>query len=176
VFNDGPTHRRASFKSVKIVHRDWKKAIIVRGNRMRPGRSPHEGEIVMASLKGSWNNQNPRHTFSEAGRFIRLSPGCTREAAADGQREFATLAHAQGDLGDGHLDFLVAGYDTSPPLGSTAAELATAIAAMTDDHTAMFAGVACTADDEGIADWFETVAKAGRSHAGDMRRALDNMR
>jgi hypothetical protein len=25
--------RRASFKSVKIVHRDWKKAIIVRGNK-----------------------------------------------------------------------------------------------------------------------------------------------
>jgi hypothetical protein len=46
---------------------------------------------------------------------------------------------------------------------------------MTDDHTAMYAGVARTAHDEGIADWYETVARAGGLHAGDMRRALDNI-
>jgi len=79
----------------------------------------------------------------------------------------------------GHLDFLVAGYDTSPPLGSTAAALATAITAMTDDHTAMSAGPARTAYDEGFeetAAWCKTMAITGRPHAGDMRRALDNMR
>jgi hypothetical protein len=56
------------------------------------------------------------------------------------------------------------------------ARLASAITAMTDDHTAMHAGVARMAHDEGIADWFETVAITGRPYAGEMRRALDNMR
>jgi rubrerythrin len=78
-----------------------------------------------------------------------------------------------------HLDFLIAGYDTSGQLESTVAELAIANAAMTDDHTAMCAGMARTAhheDFEETAGWFATVAKAGRSHAGEMRRGLDNMR
>src|SRR5580692_6176706 len=35
-FNDSPIRRRASFKSVKIVYRHWKKAIIVRGNECDP--------------------------------------------------------------------------------------------------------------------------------------------
>ena len=116
----------------------------------------------MASLKGSRTQTILIAAFSDAGRFDRLS----RSSTAQGER-------AIEDNG-GHLDFLVAGYDTSPPLESTAAELATAIAAMTDDHTAMFAGVACTAHDEGTADWFETVAITGRPYAGEMRRALDN--
>jgi len=56
-------------------------------------------------------------------------------------------------------------------LGSSVARQASAIAAMTDDHIAMRAGVARTVHDEGIADW----CKPGRSHAGEMRRALDNI-
>ncbi|MGA3002687.1 MAG: rubrerythrin [Acetobacteraceae bacterium] len=134
----------------------------------------------MASLKGIRTNQNLRHAFSDAGRFYQLSPSSTREAIVARQRKFAAQEQAAADHDGGHLDFLVAGDDTSPPsgnpLGSTVARLASAIAAMTYDHTAMHAGVARTAHDEGIADWFETVAKAGRSHAGEMRRALDNMR
>jgi len=123
----------------------------------------------MASLKGSRTDQSLRPVFSDAGRFNVVR-----------QRKHATHGHAAADHDSGHLDFLAAGYDTSPPSGnpleSTVARLATAIAATTDDHTAMRAGVACTAHDEGIADWFETVAVAGHSHAGEMRRALDNMR
>jgi hypothetical protein len=50
---------------------------------------------------------------------------------------------------------------------------------MTDDHIATRAGKARTAQDDGFeetAGWFATMAKVGRSHAGEMRRALDNMR
>jgi hypothetical protein len=134
----------------------------------------------MASLKGIRTDQNLRPAFSDAGRVNRLAPSATQDASVADQRRRATQAPAASDHGGGHLDFLVAGYDTSPPsgnpLGSTAADLAAAVAAMTDDHTAMHAGVAGTAHDEGIADWFEIEAMAGRSHAGEMRRAHDNMR
>jgi rubrerythrin len=137
----------------------------------------------MASLKGGRTDQNLRPAFSDASRFNRLSPSCARDAAAESQRQRATLAQAATDHDGGHLDFLAAGYDTSPPsgnpLGSTAAALATAIATMTDDNIAMYAGPARTAHDEGFEEtavWFETVAINGRSHAGEMRRALDNMR
>jgi rubrerythrin len=42
----------------------------------------------------------------------------------------------------------------------------------------MYPGMARTARHEGhdeIADWFETLAKAERSHAGRFQRALDTM-
>jgi hypothetical protein len=123
----------------------------------------------MASLEGSRIDQTLRHAFAGAARCSRLSS--TLEAD---QREL----QGRGAIDDngGHLDFLAAGYDTSPPsgnpLGSSVARQASAIAAMTDDHIAMRAGVARTVHDEGIADWF----KPGRSRAREMRRALDNMR
>lgn len=52
-----------------------------------------------------------------------------------------------------------------------AAEMTT----MIDDHTAMYSGMARTARDQGledIADWFDTLAKAGRSHTRRLRRTL----
>ena len=42
----------------------------------------------------------------------------------------------------------------------------------------MYPGMAKTARDEGleeIADWFETLAKAEKSHAGRFQKALDGM-
>jgi hypothetical protein len=165
---------------VKIVHRDWKKAIIVRGDQMRRSRPPHEGVIAMASLKGSRTAQNPRQTFADAGRFNRLPPSGTRKLVVARRRKLAAQGRVAVEGNGGHLDFLVAGYDTSAssgnPLGSTVARMVSVIAAMADDQTAMQAGVAYAVDDEGIADWFETVAITGRPHAGEMRRALDNMR
>jgi hypothetical protein len=160
---------------VKIVHRDWKKAIIVRGKAMRPGRPPQEGVIAMASLKGSRIDQSLRHALSGARRLSRLSPSCTRGTETDPHDGIAIPVRLRA----GHLDLLIAGYDTSGQLGIKVAELTTAGAAMTDDHIATRAGMARTAQDEGFeetAGWFATMAKAGRSHAGEMRRGLENMR
>ena len=44
--------------------------------------------------------------------------------------------------------------------------------------TDMYPGMAKTARDEGfdeIADWFETLAKAEKSHAGKFQKTLDNL-
>ena len=50
------------------------------------------------------------------------------------------------------------------------------MAGETHEYTDMYPGMAKTARDEGfdeIADWFETLAKAERSHANRYKKALD---
>ena len=65
---------------------------------------------------------------------------------------------------------------TGLPIGATDLNLKAAIAGETHEYTDMYPGFARTARDEGfdeIADWFETLAKAERSHAGRFQKALD---
>ena len=62
--------------------------------------------------------------------------------------------------------------------GPTDDNLKTAIAGETHEYTDMYPGMAKTAREEGfeeIADWFETLAKAERSHANRFQKALDNL-
>ena len=64
------------------------------------------------------------------------------------------------------------------PIGPTGAKLKAAIAGETHEYTDMYPGMARTAREEGfseIADWFETLAKAEKSHAGRFQKALDTM-
>ena len=65
---------------------------------------------------------------------------------------------------------------TGKAIGTTADNLKAAIASETYDYTDMYPGMARTARDEGfdeIADWFETLAKAEKSHAERFQKALD---
>ena len=65
---------------------------------------------------------------------------------------------------------------TGLPIGSTRENLKAAIAGETHEYTDMYPGMAKAARDEGfdeIADWFETLAKAERSHANRFQKALD---
>ncbi|HEX6265904.1 MAG TPA: ferritin family protein, partial [Burkholderiales bacterium] len=53
-----------------------------------------------------------------------------------------------------------------------------AVAGETHEYTDMYPGMAKQARDEGfgeIADWFETLAKAERSHANRFQKALDGL-
>ena len=88
---------------------------------------------------------------------------------------------AEGETGHahGHLEFLEAVCDpaTGLPIGETSANLAAAIAGETHEYTDMYPGMARSARDEGfdeIADWFETLAKAEKSHAGRFQALLDD--
>jgi rubrerythrin len=61
------------------------------------------------------------------------------------------------------------------PIGATRDNLKAAVAGETHEYTDMYPGMAKTARDEGhdeIADWFETLAKAERSHANRYAKAL----
>ena len=64
---------------------------------------------------------------------------------------------------------------TGEPIGDTAKNLKAAIAGETHEYTDMYPGMAKTARQEGfteIADWFETLAKAEKSHAGRFAKGL----
>ena len=63
-------------------------------------------------------------------------------------------------------------------MGDTVANLKSAVAGETHEYTEMYPGMAKTARDEDfdeIADWFETLAKAERSHANRFQKALDTL-
>ena len=58
------------------------------------------------------------------------------------------------------------------------ANLASAIEGETHEYTDMYPGMAKTAREEGfeeIADWFETLAKAEKSHAGKFQKTLESI-
>ena len=64
------------------------------------------------------------------------------------------------------------------PIGQTDVNLKAAIAGETHEYTDMYPGFAKTAREEGfeeIADWFETLAKAERSHANRFQKAYDTL-
>ncbi|MBC8242353.1 MAG: rubrerythrin, partial [Alphaproteobacteria bacterium] len=89
---------------------------------------------------------------------------------------------AEGETGHahGHLEFLEETGDpaTGLPIGGTSANLKASVAGETHEYTDMYPGMAKTAREEGfneIADWFETLAKAEKSHAGRFQKALDSL-
>ncbi|HEY6452354.1 MAG TPA: rubrerythrin family protein, partial [Steroidobacteraceae bacterium] len=89
---------------------------------------------------------------------------------------------AEGETGHahGHLEYLeqVGDPATGLPIGETKLNLKSAIAGETHEYSDMYPGMAKAARDEGfaeIADWFETLAKAERSHANRFQKALDTL-
>jgi len=80
----------------------------------------------------------------------------------------------------GHLDFLKEVGDpvTGVPIGSTDKNLKSAIEGETYEYTEMYPGMAKTARQEGfqeLSEWFETLAKAEKSHAGRFTKGLEKI-
>ncbi len=78
----------------------------------------------------------------------------------------------------GHLEYLedVGDPATGKPIGPTGDSLKAAIASETHEFTDVYPGMARVARQEGfdeIADWFETLAKAGKWYAGGFQKALE---
>ncbi len=87
----------------------------------------------------------------------------------------STTGHAFG-----HLDFLKEVGDpvTGEPIGDTEKNLKAAVAGETYEYTEMYPGFAKTARDEGfveVAEWFETLARAEKSHAGRFGKGLETL-
>jgi rubrerythrin len=64
------------------------------------------------------------------------------------------------------------------PIGTTNLNLAASVAGETYEYTEMYPAMAKAAREEGfedIAEWFETLAKAEKSHAGRFQKALDGL-
>ncbi|MCH7709803.1 MAG: rubrerythrin, partial [Myxococcales bacterium] len=93
---------------------------------------------------------------------------------------FRDTAEAETGHAHGHLDHLKSAGDpaTDKPIGSTDKNLVAAVTGETYEYTEMYPGMARTARDEGfsdVAEWFETLAKAEKSHAGRFQKALDEL-
>ena len=136
------------------------------------------------SLKGSKTEQNLKDAFSGESQANRRYLYFAQKADVEGYNDVAAVfrSTAEGETGHahGHLEFLEETGDpaTGEPIGRTDANLKAAIAGETHEYTDMYPGMAKAAREEGfdeIADWFETLAKAEKSHAGRFQKALDTL-
>ena len=138
----------------------------------------------MPDLNGTKTHENLKEAFAGESQANRRYLYFAQKADIEGQNEVSALfrSTAEGETGHahGHLEYLEAVGDpvTNEPIGDTEANLKSAVAGETYEYTDMYPGMAKTAREEGfeeVADWFETLAKAERSHANRFQKALDNL-
>jgi rubrerythrin len=136
----------------------------------------------MAKLTGTKTHTNLKDAFAGESQANRRYLYFAKVADVEGRPEVAGLFKdtADGETGHahGHLDYLkqVGDPATGLPIGSTAKNLKAAVAGETHEYETMYPGMAKTAREEGfedIAEWFETLAKAEKSHAGRFQKALE---
>ena len=136
------------------------------------------------SVKGTKTEQCLKEAFSGESQANRRYLYFANQADILGHPDVASVFRntAEGETGHahGHMEYLVDGGAGDPGTGMPAKTieqmLESAIHGETHEYTDMYPGMAKTARDEGfdeIADWFETLAKAERSHANRYQKALD---
>ena len=133
-------------------------------------------------LKESKTAQNLKDAFageSQANRrYLYFAQKADIECANEVAQVFRSTAEGETGHAHGHLEYLeeVGDPATGEPIGDTETNLKSAITGETHEYTDMYPGMARTAREEGfeeIADWFETLAKAEKSHAGKFQKTLD---
>ena len=136
------------------------------------------------SLDGSQTIENLKAAFAGESQATRRYLYFAKVADVEGYPDIAGNFRdtAEGETGHahGHLDYIKVVGDpaTGLPIGDTLENLAAAVAGETYEYTEMYPGMAKTAREEGhddIADWFETLAKAEKSHAGRFQALLDGI-
>jgi rubrerythrin len=136
------------------------------------------------ALKGTKTHENLKEAFRGESQANRRYLYFARRADIEGYPDigglFRDTSEAETGHAFGHLDFLkeVGDPATEEPFGSTEQNLKSAIAGETYEFTQMYPGFAKSARDEGfdeIAEWFETLAKAEKSHAGRFSKGLQNL-
>ena len=135
-------------------------------------------------LNDSNTLQNLKDAFAGESQANRRYLYFAAKADVEGYNDVSAVVRstAEGETGHahGHLGYLeeVGDPATGKPIGDTKSNLASAIAGETHEYTDMYPGMAKTAREEGfeeIADWFETLAKAEKSHAGKFQKTLDSI-
>jgi rubrerythrin len=152
------------------------------------GRDVHRETVTFQeeemALAGSKTEGNLKAAFAGESQANRRYLFFAQKADVEGYNDTAAVfrSTAEGETGHafGHLEYLAETGDpaTGEPIGDTSSNLKAAIAGETHEYTDMYPGMARTARDEGfdeIADWFETLAKAEKSHAGRFQKALDTL-
>jgi rubrerythrin len=131
----------------------------------------------MPSLKGTRTEQNLEGAFAGESRANRRCLRLARDADVEGLKDLAAVLRSTAERrtghAHGHLDYL---QEVGDPAGPPGDILEAAIASETHEYIDMYAGMARVARQEGVdelADWFETLAKAGKWPVGRFRKVLD---
>ena len=136
------------------------------------------------TVKGTKTEQSLKEAFAGESQTNRRYLYFANQADIAGANDVAAVfrSTAEGETGHahGHMEYLIEGGAGEPgtgmPAKTVAEALQAAIAGETHEYTDMYPGMAKTARDEGfdeIADWFETLAKAERSHANKFTKTLE---
>lgn len=138
----------------------------------------------MPNLDGTKTHENLKEAFAGESQANRRYLYFARRADVEGYPDIAALFRsvAEGETGHafGHFDYLAEVGDpvTGVAVGDTHDNLKSAIEGETYEYTEMYPGFAKTAREENfdtIADWFETLARAEKSHAGRFQSGLDSI-
>ncbi len=138
----------------------------------------------MPELKDTKTHENLKEAFAGESQANRRYLYFAQKADVEGYPDVAALFRsvAEGETGHafGHFDHLsdVGDPVTGVPVGETADNLKSAIEGETYEYTEMYPGFARTARDEGfdeIGQWFETLARAEKSHAGRFTKGLEDV-
>jgi rubrerythrin len=136
------------------------------------------------SLKGTKSLDNLKGAFAGESQANRRYLYFARMADIEGYPDvgglFRDTSEAETGHAFGHLDFLKEVGDpvTGVPIGKTENNLRSAVEGETYEYTEMYPGFAKTARAEGLpelAEWFETLAKAEKSHAGRFAKGLEKI-
>ena len=173
----GDKKKRLALFPLRALVRHWKDP------DAGAGRRNAQKETTM-SLATSKTLDNLKAAFAGESQANRRYLYFAQKADVEGYNDVAAVfrSTAEGETGHahGHLEFMEAVGDpaTGLPIGGTSLNLKAAIAGETHEYTDMYPGMAKAAREEGfdeIADWFETLAKAERSHANRFQKALDTL-
>ncbi|MHB1610385.1 MAG: rubrerythrin family protein [Sulfobacillus sp.] len=135
-------------------------------------------------LVDSKTHANLKEAFAGESQANRRYLYFAQKADIEGRPDVAGLFRdvADGETGHafGHFEFLEEVGDpvTGVPVGSTEQNLKSAIEGETYEYTQMYPGFAKVAREEGfeeIAEWFETLARAEKSHAGRFTKGLNTL-
>ena len=135
-------------------------------------------------LKGTKTHENLKAAFAGESQANRRYLYFAKVADIEGYPEIASNFRetAEGETGHahGHLDYLkeVGDPATGLAMGDTTLNLKASVAGETHEYTDMYPGMAKAAREEGfaeVADWFETLAKAEKSHAGRFSTMLKSI-
>ena len=136
------------------------------------------------TVKGTKTEQSLKEAFageSQANRrYLYFANMSDIAGANDVAAVFRSTAEGETGHAHGHMEYLIDGGAGDPGTGMPAKTvedvLKAAVAGETHEYTDMYPGMAKTAREEGfeeIADWFETLAKAERSHANKFTKTLE---
>lgn len=135
-------------------------------------------------LKGTKSLDNLKEAFAGESQANRRYLYFARQADIEGYPEvgglFRDVAEAETGHAFGHLDYQkkVADPVTELPIGKTDQNLKSAQEGETYEFSQMYPGFGKVAREEGfeeLAEWFETLAKAEKSHAGRFGKALETL-